>query len=119
MQNSDVQILSYKDSWDQIKQLIGLEGYKQWYASVKQMIEDGQADSTYVYTRSAGQKIYSIPIGDTGWDAILVFRQNPEDPLTWSWIVEKVVRHNDNALAKLSPVEAAMLRLVGPWMNGN
>jgi hypothetical protein len=114
---AEMRVLATDEVWTSIKHLLG-EGLTAWRDSVNEMIASGNADSVYIYTRSGGQKVHSIPLGATGYDAIVVYRQRPDDPLVWGWIAEQVLLHEHNKLAKMSPGEAAILRLVGPWMNG-
>jgi hypothetical protein len=102
--------------WELVRQALGDEGYEEFYEWLVNETTTGGIKRFFVYTRQAGQEVYSVPVGDSGLDLIVAYKPNPDHPLTWSWIIERVIKHEDNKLANLSPGEAVILRTVGPWV---
>jgi hypothetical protein len=110
------EILGPDDVWDTIRSNLGKLGYDNFYDWLLDEINTGAVKRFYVYTRKGGKVVYSLPIGSTELDAILVYKPNPNAPGAWAWIIERIVSHRDNKLANLTPVDVAMLRFVGPWV---
>jgi hypothetical protein len=109
-------ILAEDETWDRVTELLGPEGYSNFYDNLVSDINERTIQRFYVYTRRGGQLVHSIPLADTGFDAILAYRPHPGNPGSWVWVVERIVEHRANKLAQLSPVEGAILRAIGPWV---
>src|SRR5438045_3481159 len=114
---SRADIFAADEVWQRLEKLLGAEQYDEFYAWLSHEAGGIAIDRFYVYTRGGGRKVYSVPVAETGLDLILVYRPLPEHPVEWGWVVENVVEHSKNPLAQMSPFQAAVLKLLGPWVS--
>jgi hypothetical protein len=86
-----------------------------WLSRVRSLERDLESRKHYVYSRKGGIDVYFVPLSEPeGYDVIVRRDPRPQGKRRPAWVIEKVIPKSDNKLRQLTPVEKAMLRIIGP-----
>jgi len=81
----------------------------------KRLEFDLETKRQFVYSRKGGVDVFYIPLSEPkGYDAIVRCDPKPRGERRPAWVIEKIVPEGENKLRQLTPVEKAMLRIIGP-----
>jgi hypothetical protein len=113
--NAIAPVQAPKDVWLELQRLLG-EQYELWVDKLPNLLREGKA--SYIYLRKRRDQMFWLPIGDSGHDAIISVDLPTRADQIQVIVIEQVLPHSQNSLAKLTPGENALLEFISPYLRG-